>query len=91
MINKCRYGIVLRGVFTASGHDELHAAFIKKSTAERVLKQEVPDKYERKRYVIVRLADHVTATNDGPCTCPKGMTYHALNCPVHPGERRTVR
>lgn len=57
MINRCRYGIVLRGVYSASGHDELHAAFIKKSTAERVLKQEIPNKYERKRHYIVRLPD----------------------------------
>lgn len=57
MINKCKYGIVARGVFTASGYDELHAAFVKKSTAERVLRQEIPNKYERKRYYIVRLPD----------------------------------
>lgn len=88
MINKCRYGIVLNGVYSASGHDELHAAFIKKSTAEKILRQEVTNKFERRRYKIVRLADHVTATNDGKCTCPMGMVYHAMNCPTHPGERR---
>jgi len=90
MINKCRYGIVLNGMFTATGHDELHAAFIKKSTAEKILRQEVLNKFERKRYKIVRLADHVTATNDGECTCPEGMRFHAINCPTHPGEKRTA-
>lgn len=91
MINKCRYGIVLRGVFTASGHDELHAAFIKKSDAERVLKQEVPDARMRRRdFKIVKLSDHVRATNDGECTCPEGMRFHAINCPTHPGEKRTA-
>lgn len=55
MINKCRYGIVAIGVFTASGHDELHAAFIKKSTAEKILRQEVTNKFERRRYKVVKL------------------------------------
>lgn len=55
MINKCRYGIVLNGVYSASGHDELHAAFIKKSTAEKILRQEVTNKFERRSYKVVKL------------------------------------
>lgn len=56
MINKCKYGIVLRGVFTASGHDELHAAFIKKSDAEKVLREYVPNPRERRsRYKVMKL------------------------------------
>lgn len=88
MINKCRYGIVLNGVYSESGHDELHAAFIKKSTAERILKQEIENKFERRRYKIVKLSDHVRATDDGLCNCPEGMVYHAINCPTNPGEPR---
>lgn len=58
MINKCRYGIVLRGVYSASGYDELQAAFIKKMTAVEVLKQYVPNAAERRnRYMIVKLPE----------------------------------
>jgi hypothetical protein len=50
MINKTKYGIVARGVLTASGHDELHAAFIKKKDAETVLRLFVPGAHDRRLF-----------------------------------------
>ena len=58
MINKCKWLVILRGVYTASGENELHAAFIKKATAVEFLKQTVPNAAERRnRYIIVKLPE----------------------------------
>lgn len=56
MINRTRWGIIARGVFTSTGRDELRAAFIRKSDAEAFLKQCVPNAKERRaRYEIQRI------------------------------------
>jgi hypothetical protein len=56
VINRTRWGIIARGVFTSTGRDELRAAFIRKSDAEAFLKQCVPNAKERRaRYEIQRI------------------------------------
>lgn len=51
-----RYAIVALAPYTASGFNEIQATFIKKMTAEAVLKEYVPIAQERRnRYAIVRL------------------------------------
>ncbi len=58
IIDKTRYGIIMLGTYTASGHAELQATFTLERIAVEVLKQYVPNAKERKhRYKIVRLAD----------------------------------
>ena len=55
-IDRTKYAIVLRGVFSASGYDEIQVRTILKKDAERILKDHVPDaKTRRDFYRVVKL------------------------------------
>lgn len=39
-------------------------------------------------FAVLALNDTIRAASGAVCTCPAGMKYHALNCPVYPGKEQ---
>ncbi len=48
MIDKTKYAIIARRELTGSGQDEIVATFVKRQTAEQVLRSMVPNAQDRR-------------------------------------------
>lgn len=57
MRNRCKYGIIERGVLSASGHDELIAAFEFKKDATAYFNRTYTKNQRRIMYRVVRLPE----------------------------------
>jgi hypothetical protein len=72
MKNLCKWGVVQRGFVTASGYDELHAAFKTKKEAVEYLKTTVPIAPERRhRWKVERLVFDEPVYDPRGCVLPE--------------------